>query len=246
MKKAIMIAGLLFSTCASAWAQGPGVNLSWDDCLASVGGGLNKNSTCLSNTEAAQDCFGSYVLPADLDSLYANEITIDITTDSPMLPCWWNFTSAPRGTGVGYVVLFSVPCASNAYDYWGETAGGSVFGSSVPSLMPDASVPRIRIRAFVAIEPVLAQPVAASIGEIYSFTFRLRHAASVGSCTGCSTPACIGLTKIRVVQAGDYPGYDLTAPSSRQFVMWQGGVPSCGLAVPTINKTWGSVKALYR
>jgi hypothetical protein len=231
-----------FALVTSAGAQPPGVNLSWDDCNASIAGGLNKTSNCQSNSEAAKNVYGSYVLPQDVPILAGNEIIIDICTNSGSLPCWWNFTTAPRTTG--YDVQFSSPCA-NAYDYWGAIPGGLAVGSFA-QLLPSNLVPRIRIRAIAAVDVQEAQPVAASVGEIFSFRLQLKHGATVGTCTGCTTPAFILLSLIRVSQTGG-PSIDLTTSSSRNFVFWQGSGAQAGcLPDPIINKTWGSVKALYR
>jgi hypothetical protein len=223
--------------------QPPGVNLSWDDCQASTANGLNKVSTCSSNSEAAKTLFGSYVLPFDIQALTGNDIVIDICSSAATLPCWWNFTVAPR-TG-GYQMQFDAPCV-NAFDYWSTIPGGAT-GSSVAALKPTNAYPEIRVTASCAVNEALAQPVLASTGEIYSFTFRLRHDGTVG-CNGCTAGAVIQLKQIRVTQSGS-PAIDLTTSSSRAFVLWQGGfvVPSpCYPITPAINKTWGMVKALYR
>jgi hypothetical protein len=241
----LAVAILLCIVARAASAQPPGTNLSWDDCNASVNGGLNQTSSCLSNTEASKLLYGSYVLPADADALAGNYITLDIQTDSATLPCWWNFTALPRTAGNGYGVNFTTPCA-NAFDYWGSI--GAVAGGPAAFLFPNAATPRMRVKAVVAIPADKAQPVPASVGEIYSFTFQLRHDATVGSCTGCLTSACFLLKLIRITQVG-FPYFELSNASSRNFVLWQGGTiapPGCPLALPVANKTWGSVKALYR
>lgn len=95
----LIVASLLATGSGSASGQTPGVNLSWDDCLASVAGGLNKTSTCDSNTEAQKTLYGSYVFPTDAEALAGNEIVINIMTNTGTLPCWWNFVVAPRTTG---------------------------------------------------------------------------------------------------------------------------------------------------
>jgi len=236
---------LLLAAIALPAAAQPGLNLSWDDCQASAAGGLNKISTCQSNTEAAKVMFGSYVLPSDVQALVGNDIVLDICTNSSTLPCWWNFTAAPRTTG--YQVLFNQPCAHNAFAYWSTISGG-VTTSSMAVLMPTAASPRIRVVATAAVDPKAAHAVPASIGEIYSFTFRLLHGASAGGkCSGCMTSAGIVLRLVRVTQAGA-PPIEITTPSSRNFVYWQGGAqspPGCEFT-PVVNTTWGSVKALYR
>lgn len=246
MTKPVLLAAVLLATVVtSAIAQPPGVNLSWDDCNASVGEGLNKTSACLSNSEAVKSLYGSYVLPVDLESLASNDILMDISTNSATLPCWWNFATSPRTAG--YAMSFTLPC-SNAFNYWGTIPGGP-FGVATASLMPTSASPRVRVRAAVAIESDRAQRVPASIGEIYSFTFQLTHDATVGTCTGCATSACFELRMIRPL-----PAYfaseiiELTTASSRHFVFWQSGAragPGCG-HTPAVNRTWGSVKALYR
>jgi hypothetical protein len=146
---------------------------------------------------------------------------------------------------------FDDPCSTNGFgdvfNYWATIPGGGS-GTSAAMLRPTAAVARIRVTAMVSVDPAMAQPVAASVGEIYSFTFYLKHDATVaGTCAGCLVPACIFLQGIRVYQAGS-PMMELFTPSSRNFVFWQGGAlapPGC-LYTPTANMTWGSVKALYR
>jgi len=245
MKKVFLIAAALTMVCAgSAFAQPPGVNLSWDDCNASLALGLNKTSTCTSNTEAQKSLYGSFVLQADAPALSGNAISLDIQTNSGTLPCWWNFTVAPRNTGYSMDFL---ACATNAFDYWSTIPGGAA-GGPAAFLQPNNSVPRIRIVANFAVSADEVQPVPQSTGEIYSFTIRLKHGATVGACTGCLTSACFVLNRIFVTNK-DAPAQDLTTPSSRNFVFWQGGAiatPGCPAAVPVQNKTWGSVKTLYR
>jgi len=243
MKKAILLAAALCMLTAGS-AMAAGVNLSWTSCLAASAGGLNQTSTCLSNTETQKKAFGSYVLPADADALNGNDIVLDIIVNSATLPCWWNFTVAPRTAG--FSMAFNDPCGE-AFDYWGSI--GTPAGGPAASLLPSNAVPRVRIKAPVAIDALAAQPVPAATGEIYSFTFNLRHGSSFGAaCTGCQQAACFVLNLIRVTQTG-FPYMELTTPHDRNFVLWQGGVvapPGCPLAVPAQNKTWGSVKALYR
>ena len=227
-----------------------GVNLSWDDCSASLGLGLNKTSTCQSNTESAKTMYGSYVLPQDVDALVGNDIVLDIFTNSATLPCWWNFTIAPRS--MSYDMVFDAVCPDNngvgIVDYWSSTPGGPM-GGSVAALLPTSAVPRIRIRGVVTVDESQAQPVPATNEELYSFTFRIRHEATVGACTGCLVAACVILESISVTQSNS-PSIELASPASRDRVFWQGGAiqaPGC-LPCPcaTENKSWGAVKALYR
>jgi hypothetical protein len=210
--------------------------LSWDDCLATAGQGLTKVSTCLSNTEAQKTLYGSYVLPEAAHALAGNEAFIDIFDGSGTLPCWWNFTTPSRLNGYG--MEFTSPCAggpNGVFDYWSTVAGGPVGGTQTATFSGGYT----RIKGIVAVDATFAGPVPDGT-EIYSFTLRLKHGATVGACTGCATPMCIVLSGIKVTQVG-WPGYDIYTTSSRSYVKWLGD----GL-VPASNRTWGSIKALYR
>jgi hypothetical protein len=245
MKKTVLLTAVLVALSSGlALAQTPGVNLSWTDCLATSGGGLTMTSTCLSNFETQKSLQGSFFAPVGINALNGNDIIMDISTLTDPLPCWWNFTVAPRAAG--YDMAFNLPPASCA-DYWGGILGGPSGGTSARLI--SGLTNRIRIVGLVAIDATQATPVPDGV-EFYSFTFRLKFAATVGACTGCLSPACFKLNLIRLTQTG-LPFVELTTAASpgRDFVTWQGGAiggAGCPAAVPTVNKTWGSVKALYR
>jgi len=244
MKKTLLLAAAMLSLVAGS-AMAAGLDLSWDDCLATTAGGLNKTSLCTSNS-GSSNCYGTYVLANNTPSnVVANDMVMDINTNGSTLPCWWNFTAAPRTTGIS--VAFITPCASNATDYWGSVTGGP-FGGFAAQLYP--SVPqRVRIVMTVAIDGNAPEAAPVPGGqETYSYTFTLKNTNSVGTCTGCLTSACLVLNRINVDLSAN-PPIELTSQDARNFVFWQGGAinaPGCPLAVPTTNKTWGSVKALYR
>jgi len=246
----LFTAALLALTADIARAQSPGFNLSWNDCAASLAGGLSATSACTSNTETTKNLYGSYALPpGGAQAIAGNDIVMDIDVAGSALPCWWNFTVSPRSAG--YAMTFNTPCADapgvGILDYWSSIPGGP--SGSASAMLVSGRPTRIRITATVAVDPAQARPVTDGI-EIYSFTFQLKFDAAVGTCTGCLTPACFMLRLIRVTQSG-YPDIELTYPSSRDFVVWQSAAvsaPGCPPVddTPVLNKTWGAVKALYR
>ena len=245
MKKLILLAATLLAlNTGAALAQNPGVNLSWNDCTASLGTNVFVTSACNSNTEAANSLYGTFVLPpGGVPALSGNDIVIDVLSCDATVPCWWNFTVAPRT--LGYSMNFDTVCPDAAgvgiLDYWGTIPGGPG-GGAIAQLVP--ARPRvIRIIGTVAVDEAKAQPVPDGV-EVYSFTFRLKFDATVGTCTGCATHADIALSRIQVYQVG-LPSIDLTTPSTWNVVGWQGGYPNC-ITDPVANKTWGAVKALYR
>ena len=250
MKTCILLTAALVALIPSAAhaQQPPGINLAWNDCTASVAGGLNATSFCTSNTAAAKNLYGTYVLPAaGAQAVAGNDIVMDIATAGVALPCWWNFTLAPRDAG--YAMQFTTPCADangiGIFNYWGSVPGGPS-GSVLVTVLTGR--PLLHLTATATVAPSQAGPVPGGV-EIYSFTFQLKFDATVGSCTGCLTSACFVLRMIRVNQVG-LPPIELTTASSRPCVFWQGGAidaPGCPCFTdPVLNKTWGAVKALYR
>ncbi|TMQ72397.1 MAG: hypothetical protein E6K81_07585 [Candidatus Eisenbacteria bacterium] len=260
MKKTLLLTAVLLPlTAGAATAQGPGTNLSWNDCTASLGTNLNMTSSCTSNTEETKNLYGTFVLPAGGgQAVNGNEIVLDAQTAGTSLPCWWNMTVSPRDAGFG---MNTTVCrdagAVGIYDYWSTIAGGpqsgmragigQFCGGDCPPYCGGCPPQRVRFTMVVAIDPNLATAVP-EYTETYSFTFQLKFGATVGTCTGCETPACFLLAFIRVTQT-NLPYFEFRGPSARNWVTWQGGAiaaPGCPNAVPTANKTWGSVKALYR
>ena len=70
-----------------------------------------------------------------------------------------------------------------------------------------------------------------------------------GECQGCNIPACLVLNQMELFQVAGTPPTDVYAmpnPDVRNWITWQGGDPTCVGATPTKNRTWCSVKSLYR
>ncbi len=90
--------------------------------------------------------------------------------------------------------------------------------------------------------------------EYYFFKVTLLGQKTVGtnSCAGCTDGACIVLTSIKMVEVAGAPAGDhlVTNPILNQYVTFQSGGAGvqggCPGATPTSNRTWGSVKSLYR
>jgi hypothetical protein len=243
---ALLTVTFLALTAGVAWAQpSPGVNLSWNDCTASLWTNLSMSSTCSSNSETTRNLYGTFVLPpGGISALTGNDIVLDIFPCASTLPCWWNFTLAPRN--VGYEMKFDAVCPDAAgvgiFDYWSSIPGGPSGGAAAKII---AGIPqRIRILGVVAVDATQAQPAPGGV-EIYSFTLQLKFDATVGSCTGCATQASIILNSIQVTGTGGQ-FIQLSAPSAWNQVGWQGYYINACTPDPVLNKTWGAVKALYR
>jgi hypothetical protein len=179
MKRTALFLTLSLASCAgSASADPPGLNLSWDDCVASVGGGLNQASTCQSNTEAHKNLYGTYILPSDPTEVEGNEVVIDLCTNSATLPCWWNFS--PFSTRSGFTGLnfwfAGGGCPNNGYDYWSAFSAASSSRASSPN--SSRRLPS-RASAFMPITtPIRQTPI----------TFRPASARSCHSRWSCVSP----------------------------------------------------------
>lgn len=232
---ATLVAGLLFAACAHA--QG-GVNLTWNSCV----GPTAATFACNTNTGSSFFLFGSFVAPDGVTQMSANEIVVDVQTFSPTFPSWWEFknTGACRQNALSISFDATTDVSGVCADYWqGQAAGGiAAYQTTAPN--------RRRILAVGAVPPSSLGPLEAGT-EYFSFRLAINRSATTGtgSCTGCTVPVCIGLTSIKLTQPVGVGDFILSYPASNNCVTWNGGVPNC-CWVPTVKRTWGSVKALYR
>ena len=67
------------------------------------------------------------------------------------------------------------------------------------------------------------------------------------ACGGCMVPVCLMLNLVRIAQPPGTPGGDIEVsnPLVSNYVTWQGASLFLCLT-PTVNRTWGQVKSLYR
>lgn len=232
------------------------------------------NSVAHFEVAGQRDMVASFIYPGPtplggvMDSLGANDMLVDLQTDdggtnpAPPVPCWWNFTSLGTAARQGAITMATnlLPADGGCGDYWGTLLNGVVVSgfsrNYYPQVGPSPGAPTNRIRLDVtaaasADEGALSQPQPAPGDEVYSFTFRIKPPQSVGTvCVGCQAPVCIVLNQIILYRKNGQP-VKITTASSRNWVTWKGGntpgpCPIGPDATPTKNKTWGSLKTLYR
>jgi hypothetical protein len=239
MKKTLLIAGALLALTASM-ASATGINLYWNDC-SPAGGGVGVSdqlNPCTANT-------GAFLLYASLnpapgiEACVGEEGVIDLQTSAAALSPWWQMRSdGCRPTSISTQFAFSV---FNCGDPWnGQALGGMDYAYSGPN--------RARIRTVCAQPIATAGPLAAGT-EYYMFAVKIDKVKSTGTgnCAGCLDAACLVLNSIKITQPTGTAGGDPTysTPDQSQFATYRGGSAMC-LATPNQNRTWGSVKALYR
>jgi hypothetical protein len=240
---------------AATKASGGGINLAWNDCYG-AGGTVNKNFACNTNS-GTNILVASFEPPDGITKLVGSSAVIDIQTASTPLPSWWQLSAS--GCRAGSLRLdFNPPASQSCADYWSAAATGSLaylpgFGGH-----PD----RARITISFGIPEARAGPVL--IGwEYYAFRLILDNSKSsgAGACSGCLDPACITLTSVWLYQPEGLGDHAICVPLASNQATWRGGAiggygcpgtdgppppPSDCLATPTINRTWGQLKGLYR
>ncbi len=239
--------GPLLASLAVTPAHAGGINLSWNDC-GTFGQSL-ETFACNANT-GAHRLVASFVAPFPLTQLVGAEVTVDAIFDQATVPSWWSFQS-PGECRAGAL-------SSNAYfvggpnscaDPWNGAATSGAFGQAVA---PPAN--RIRLRAVAAV-PTSSAATVDDVTEHYALEILITHQKTVGSgaCAGCAVAGCLMLTDIKLVQPLGVGDYTLAQPLSNTVVGWQCPAfpgapgPQCfACPVPSKDRSWGTIKGLYR
>jgi hypothetical protein len=251
MKKILTLtAGLLFIASAAMAQSGLNLNASntatTADCYA--GGTVLKSvsNACTSNTGTAFNLLASVVPSGDDPDFIGAATIIDLQSSAATLPSWWD------GSGTG-----CRPGAISALqDGTIDTTCPSPWDNRadvlpVFAVQPGTGGPnRVRFNGGAAITSSIDIPGDGTI-EYGVLKLAVSKAKSVGtgSCAGCATGACIVLNEINFQPANTAAAWtrytNPTTPGSNA-VTYQSGAPVCAGATPTTNKSWGSIKALYR
>jgi hypothetical protein len=244
MKKILMACTLLALTAGFAYAGAGGLNLGWLDC-GGAPPSLDRVFACNTNS-GLNTLVGSFVAPSCVNAMSANEIVMDVQTPGVALTPWWGMRTGQCRAGASLAGNFDFTGGPfTCYDYWQ--------GGAIGAIQEDAPIGnRVRIKGVFALPSGDARvgPIAEGT-EVYSFKANINNAKSsgLGACAGCQLGACIVLNSIKLNQPVEEPcgGKFVSAPASRNFATWQGGIGGdCYAATPAKNTTWGSVKALYR
>lgn len=229
-------------------AESAGANLAWNACL-SEGGASNKDFACNANT-GTNVLYGSFVLSADQPLCTGIEATVEISASVDSLPSWWQLfnVGACRRTSLAASFDFSNDPGTTCTDMW-QGAGIGGIGAyhtywttpQVPSGL--ANQARIRFGAAVPI----SSPLQLTAGvEYYAFKLMVNNVKTqgTGSCGGCSTPVCILLSELNVVQS-DNQHEALTVAQTSNRVTWQAAA-NCPGAMAQQNITWGRILSVLR
>jgi hypothetical protein len=246
MKKTFLITGALLALTATV-ASAAGINLYWNECSSGTAPApaTNKVFACASNA-GTNNMYASFDPPAGVTELNGNNLLIDLQSATNPLPQWWRFKNAGtcRATSLSANTVFAASGA--CVDPW---SGGSP-GIAAYVENPGGDPQRARIAGSISITTGAPAP---SGQEYYSLIVAINNAKTIGtgSCAGCQDPVCLVLNEIKLTQPAGTAGGSpvITNPLTSNFVTWQGGAiggAGCPGATPAVNRTWGSVKAIYR
>jgi hypothetical protein len=224
-----------------------GVNLGWDACgPARV---TAKSFACDVNT-GMDVLWISFSPPAGITKLVAILSRLELQSPGTLPPPWWQFDAGQCHATMGLLLVPGTPGPpSTCTSPWGvEQVGGIVFphpANPYPNRTPVAVVTAVETANASALTPGVEYHHA-GIGVRHS------HTTGAGACAGCNVGICIKLESVELDQddgPGDPDTYRIQAPQTSPYAQWQpGGDPpaNCLASVPALNRTWGSIKSLYR
>ncbi len=244
MKKILTLTAALTLCASMAFAAG-GLNLYATDC--GPGSVTNLGNTCTSNVGSI-NLYGSIIVPSAQPLFVASGQILDIQSSQATLPSWWDFNvcragdisavfgGAAGGTGTVGSCLGSI---------WDGHASPTGF-TGIQAGVGGANRVRINSGAAVAVPYALQADGTSELGVINYNILKLSTAGG-GSCAGCSLGACIVLNEINL-QNADNSVTVISTPLVSNYVNYNNGsnIPACPQSTPTQNRTWGSVKAMYR
>lgn len=242
MMRRTMIACALLA-CVATHAFAAGINLSWNACGAA--GATNRTFACNTNT-GVNVLVGSFITPAGTAAITGEEIVLTLASTSEPLPAWWMFKNAGtcRQTAFAINADFTAGVAGCEDYFAGQAIGGVTLFN--PNVIPGFNA-RAQMVAMFSYADVFGMPDPNIEYGAFRLVFTNAKTVGAGSCGGCSTPMCLVLNRITILQPTGLGNFDLYAPLNSNIVTWQGGdlATVCYTATPARNRTWGGVKSLY-
>ena len=242
MRKLLLATTAMLALGAST-AGAEGINLAWNDC--GVTGAALQTFDCATNTGAPFSLIASFIPPAGITEFLGMAAQIDVTTSTATLPDWWKHGVAECRSSTGMSISFdfqSLPVSCSDF-YQGQAVGGSLY--TVGYGAPNRG--RLQIQSAVPFDNRGPVDEATEYAAV-RVNLQRPKSSGVGSCSGCTVPACIVLNSIQLFQSPEQLNDPtISNPANSNFVTWQSAsVANCPLSTPTQSKSWGQVKSLYR
>jgi len=260
MKKLLLLtsAALVLIT-AVASAQPGDVRLRWNNCFGVGTNAQNKNYACdgSANGLPFKGVF-SFVAPVSMNQFVGVQGVMDFTAGTNPLPDWWKLGVGDcRDQNFAYPLAFTGIGNTTCVNPWigGNTGGGFAYyfqnkGDNPTTPTPWPGYGRIKFAFARDTEKALIGGTHYVAGVWSLDTFNDIDTGG-GVCAGCELPACLVMNSVELYQTSGAPPQDIfyLNGSANNWITWQGGAvggAGCPASTPVQNKTWGSVKALYR
>ena len=235
-------------SAAPAAAQSSFVHLRWDDCSAY--GQPLRTFACNVNT-GNHVLVASFRSPMAMDHLVEMECLMEVLTNSPTLPNWWSLRvpGSCRPSSLTMSADFTLG-PSHCFDYWMGQAVSSIAAYNAGYYGSNTA----RLAAFAAISNTAVHHLDADV-ETYVFKILIGNQKSVGAgaCSGCDVAAALQINSLKLNQEPGYGDLTISTSDEMSFASWQcpvilggHGPPYFYCVTPTIPKSWGRIKALYR
>lgn len=241
---------LAFALCVpllfAASNASAGLDLTWDGCAA--GGALNTVSFTCNDLAYQARLVGSFNLPADVDSFYEVDVTLDLYGETGNIPDFWNFTAISGCNADGLTRQLARPtgCETTTNPWGLSGANGNSTFSYVTPFRGDPKRARIVMNLFLP-DPSTLDLTAGTEYFAFSFLISAAHATEAGgSCPGCGNAIAIVWNSATFLSE-TRPDYTLSeAGPSGLCARANGAMTSSCDAVPVQRRTWGTLKSLYR
>lgn len=226
---------------ATSVVQADVLRMHWDQC----DGPGERTFVCTENvTDHA--LVVSLTTAAEIDSLLAVEVVVDVQVQGGDLSDWWALD--PKGCRFGQLRAdtdFSLTSACT--DAWLGAGAGQIQGFVVG--MPRGGPGQARIHATAGVPSNQMATLTSGAGyDLLRVVVGSARSAGPNVCSGCVLPACLVVNSVRYVRPVQAePLTDVAGDSgSEAWARWQAGTAGDCLAVPVRNKTWGAIKGFYR
>jgi hypothetical protein len=247
--KKILLLSLAWLALTASIASAGGLKLAWNECLG-AGGVSNRTFACNTNV-GSNDLYVSFDPPQDIADVNGLNAHVDLLDESSAaLPGWWQLKNAFSCRPFS----LSAPDITGSCDsIWSAQRSPGIAAYVVNAVDPTRELNRALILGSVGVNPVDA--VAVHPGTEYIamvIRFDNRKTTGLGACNGCQDRICFVLSQVDIItnnNAGDITmrscggrtGDPCPCPGAPgTSVTWQGS------ETPTLNRTWGQVKTLYR
>jgi len=240
MKKYLLICAALAVCSTSAYA---GIDLSWDGCPPNAAAVGDKILDCTGS--GFYQVWANYQPSVPISNFIGIQGQADLQSALPAMSPFWAFEAGgcneaafgPSNARGGTAPTCNIPTQ------WG-TSGGSA--TPVYQYTRQGAPDRALFQFAIARTTAVASMAAGS--NQYAFTLNIDASDGAGgppTCAGCGDGVAIVLNEVDIASTTN-PIQVETAPGLRSNCATANGATGVCAATPTRNKSWGSVKSLYR